>query len=65
MDNNPVLNMGMANSLVASDPAGNKKLVKPKENGPKIDGAVALVMAVYPILGKQDVMGGDISHWIG
>ena len=49
MDNNPVLNMSMANALVASDPAGNKKLVKPKENGPKIDAGVALVMAVYPI----------------
>ena len=65
MDNHPVLNMGMANALAMSDPAGNKKLVKPKENGPKIDAAVALVMAVYPILAKQDTLGGDISHWIG
>jgi phage terminase large subunit-like protein len=65
MDNHPALNMGMANALAVTDPAGNRKLVKPKDNGPRIDAAVALVMAVYPILAKQETLGEDISHWIG
>lgn len=41
----PVLTMCMANAVVQSDPAGNRKLSKAKSSG-RIDGAVALAMAV-------------------
>lgn len=41
----PVLNMCMANAVIARDPAGNRKLTKAKSHG-RIDGAVSLVMAM-------------------
>lgn len=41
----PVLNMCMANAVVNTDPAGNRKLDKKRSTG-RIDGAVALTMAV-------------------
>ena len=41
MDNNAVLNMGLAAAIAVSDPSGNRKLSKPKEHGPKIDAVVA------------------------
>lgn len=41
----PVLEMCMANAVVVSDPAGNRKLAKNKSSG-RIDGAVALAMAM-------------------
>lgn len=41
----PVLNMCAANSVVTSDPAGNRKLDKAKATG-RIDGMVALAMAL-------------------
>lgn len=41
---NPVLTMCMANSMVISDPAENRKLDKTKTSG-RIDGMVALAMA--------------------
>ena len=40
----PVLTMCAANAVVASDPAGNRKLAKNKSSG-RIDGMVALAMA--------------------
>lgn len=43
--NHPVLTMCMANAVVTSDPAGNRKLDKAKATG-RIDGAVALAMAM-------------------
>jgi phage terminase large subunit-like protein len=43
--NHPVLTMCMANAVVQKDPAGNRKLNKAKSRG-RIDGAVALVMAM-------------------
>jgi phage terminase large subunit-like protein len=43
--NHPVLTMCIANSTVTSDPAGNRKLDKKRARG-RIDGAVALVMAM-------------------
>jgi len=43
--NHPVLTMCMANAVVKSDPAGNRKLDKEKSRS-RIDGAVALCMAV-------------------
>ena len=44
--NNPVLTMCAKNSIVQSDPAGNRKLTKANRNR-RIDGMVALVMAVF------------------
>lgn len=41
----PVLNMCMDNAVIQKDPAGNRKLSKPRSRG-RIDGAVALVMAM-------------------
>lgn len=41
----PVLTMCAANATVQSDPAGNRKLVKPKGGPARIDGMVALAMA--------------------
>jgi len=43
--NHPVLTMCMANAVVQTDPAGNRKLNKEKSRS-RIDGAVALTMAV-------------------
>lgn len=42
--NHPVMTMCMANAVVTSDPAGNRKLAKNKAAG-RIDGAVSLTMA--------------------
>ena len=42
---NPVLNWNIANSTITTDPAGSRKLDKKKARG-RIDGAVALVMAI-------------------
>jgi phage terminase large subunit-like protein len=43
--NHPVLTMCVANSVVTMDPAGSRKLDKKRARG-RIDGAVALVMAL-------------------
>jgi phage terminase large subunit-like protein len=43
--NHPVLTMCMANATVERDAAGNRKLSKKRSSG-RIDGAVALAMAV-------------------
>jgi phage terminase large subunit-like protein len=43
--NNPVLAMCAANAVIASDPAGNRKLDKKRASG-RIDGMVALAMAL-------------------
>jgi phage terminase large subunit-like protein len=43
--NHPVLNMTIANATVERDAAGNRKLSKKRSTG-RIDGAVALVMAL-------------------
>jgi len=43
--NHPVLAMCAANSVIAKDDAGNKKLTKSKSTG-RIDGMVALMMAI-------------------
>jgi hypothetical protein len=44
-NNHPVLNMCAANSVIESDAAGNRKLTKKRSRG-RIDGMVALVMAI-------------------
>lgn len=44
-DNNPVMTWCMANAVLMSDPAGNRKIAKERATG-RVDGAVAAVMAV-------------------
>ena len=61
----PVLNMGAATAVVISDPSGNRKLTKEDLNaGPKIDGLVAAIMAVYPHVARLEELGQDVSWWI-
>jgi phage terminase large subunit-like protein len=50
---NPILTWCAANSVATSDPAGNRKLDKKKANG-RIDGLVALVMAMGQSMTIQD-----------
>lgn len=49
----PVLTMCAANSVVKTDPAGNRKLVKLAANR-RIDGMVALAMAVSMAAGQEE-----------
>ncbi len=51
--NNPVLTMCAANSVVDTDPAGNRKLNKAKSTG-RIDGMVALIMAIAATSGEVE-----------
>jgi len=44
-DGNPVMTWNMANAVLMSDPAGNRKIVKERATG-RVDGAVAAVMAI-------------------
>ena len=54
--NHPVLTMCMANAVVERDAAGNRKLSKKRSSG-RIDGAVALAMAIAAACGL-DGQGG-------
>jgi phage terminase large subunit-like protein len=44
-DNNPVMTWCMANAVLMSDPANNRKIAKERATG-RVDGAVAAVMAI-------------------
>jgi phage terminase large subunit-like protein len=44
--NHPVLTMCASNAVVIKDPSGNRKLDKSKSTGRRIDGMVALAMAI-------------------
>jgi phage terminase large subunit-like protein len=59
---NPVLTMCAANAVVNKDPAGNRKLDKAKSTG-RIDGMVALVMAMGVAMGSTDD-AGNIDDWL-
>jgi len=58
----PVLTMCMANAVVKTDPAGNRKLAKDKSAG-RIDGAVALAMMIgsapldKPVFNHRSMVG--------
>ena len=52
--NHPVLEMCAKNAVVQTDPAGNRKFTKAKASG-RIDGMVALAMAVSVASGKQEL----------
>ncbi len=51
--NNPVLTMCCSNSVVDTDPAGNRKLNKAKSTG-RIDGMVAMIMAMVATDGEAE-----------
>ncbi len=57
-NNNPVMTWCMANAVVVSDPAGNRKIAKERATG-RVDGAVAAVMAV----GLLTVASVEKSFW--
>lgn len=58
----PVLSSNMMNAVIARDPAGNRKLDKKKSTG-RIDGAVALVMAIGAAPTKKRLF--DVEALIG
>jgi len=61
----PVLNMGAAAATVISDPAGNRKITKPKQGaGPKIDALVAMMMSVQAAQPKAQ-QAFDAASMIG
>ena len=61
----PVLNMGAAAATIISDPAQNRKIVKPKPGaGPKIDALVAMMMGVEAAMPKV-AQSFDASAMIG
>ena len=47
-----------------SDPAGNRKIKKPREFGPKVDAVIALIMGVYPCVYQEESLGDDLSFWV-
>ena len=58
----PVLTMCAANATVQTDPAGNRKLSKSKSHG-RIDGMVALAMAVAVAEANMPSTGPELSPW--
>lgn len=60
----PVLTMCMANAVVTSDPAGNRKLDKAKATG-RIDGAVALAMAMSVAATHEESVALDMAGMLG
>lgn len=52
---NPVMTWCMANAVVMTDPAGNRKISKERATG-RVDGAVAAVMAIGSMLSADDDM---------
>jgi phage terminase large subunit-like protein len=59
----PVLTMCMANARIELDAAGNRKLNKAKATG-RIDGAVALAMAVAATMSNNDEDDGDFDDFL-
>lgn len=62
--NHPVLTMCASNAVVQSDPAGNRKLAKDKSNG-RIDGMVAMVMALAVAATEEQSAELDIAAMLG
>ena len=58
----PVLTMCAANAVAQQDPAGNRKLAKDRSSG-RIDGMVALVMAVGVMVEQREDQG-DIDGFL-
>jgi phage terminase large subunit-like protein len=63
--NQAILNMGAATAVVISDASGNRKLTKEDLNiGPKIDGMIAMIMAVYPWIAQTELNYGSDVSWM-
>lgn len=62
-ENHPVLTMCAMNTVVVKDPAGNRKLDKKKSTG-RIDGMVALAMAMGATLSKEDDDAEDFNDFL-
>lgn len=60
-DGNPVLTWNAANAVLATDPAGNRKLTKERAIG-RVDGILAAVMAVGLMLGEES--SGSLDDWL-
>ena len=52
-DNNPAMNWMLSNVAIQEDPAGNLKVAKNKSKE-KVDGIVALVMAIGEMMSGED-----------
>jgi phage terminase large subunit-like protein len=61
---NPVMTWCMANAVVMSDPANNRKLSKERATG-RIDGAVSAVMAVGASVASQENQGPSVYETRG
>lgn len=59
----PVLTMCMANARIERDAAGNRKLNKAKATG-RIDGAVALAMAIAAAMTNNEEDDGDFDDFL-
>ena len=53
-DNNPAMNWMLSNVAIQEDPAGNLKVAKNKSKE-KVDGIVALVMAIGEMMSGEDL----------
>jgi phage terminase large subunit-like protein len=63
--NQAILTMGAATAVVISDASGNRKLTKEDLNiGPKIDGMIAMIMAVYPWIAQTELNYGSDVSWM-
>lgn len=60
-----ILNLGASGAVVMADPANNRKIVRNKKGGQKIDGIIAMLMAIYPIVGFTDEESFDADGMIG
>jgi phage terminase large subunit-like protein len=50
----PVLTLGASHCIVELDNAGNKRYTK-KKSAQKIDGMIALVMSIYPLVAPEEL----------
>lgn len=61
----PIFNLGAAHAIATQDPSGNRKLDKAKASQ-KIDGLVAMLMAIYPLVAQtENDLTGDVSWLVG
>lgn len=60
-DGNPVMTWCASNAVLATDPAGNRKITKERAIG-RVDGILAAVMAVGLTLGED--AGGSMDEWL-
>jgi len=61
-DGNPVMTWCMANAVVMSDPAGNRKIAKERATG-RVDGAIAGVMAIGCSMKNEEQTECGMEVW--